>query len=44
VSIWDRWELKGFGKGTLQDMMTKLEEMYKGLSVVDVLRANANVF
>jgi hypothetical protein len=44
VSIWDRWEVKDFKKGTLQQLMTSLEQKYPGLVVVDVLKGNAIVY
>lgn len=44
VSIWDRWEVKEFKNGTLQQFMTKIEELYKGLEVRDVLRGNSPIY
>lgn len=44
VSIWDRWELKDFKEGTLKSMMVKIEELYKGLEVRDVIRGNTPVY
>ena len=44
VSIWDRWELKDFKNGSLQNMMTLIEEMHKGLEVRDIMRGNMPLF
>lgn len=44
VSIWDRWDLKDFKNQTLQQMITKVEEMHPGLELIDVLKGNANVY
>ncbi len=44
TSIWDRWELKDFGKGTLQQMITKVEELHPGLEVRDVMRGSTPIY
>ena len=44
VSIWDRWELKDFKDGSLKSMMTKIEEMHKGLEVKDIIRGNTPIY
>lgn len=44
VSIWDRWDIKDFKNGSLQQMITKIEEMHKGLEIFDVMKGNANVY
>jgi len=43
VSIWDRWDIKDFKNGSLQQMITQIEEMHKGLEIIDVLQGNSNV-
>lgn len=45
VSIWDRWDVKDFKKGTLQEMMTQVEAKFEGkLELIDVLKGNSNVY
>jgi len=44
VTIWDRWNIKNFGKGTLQQMMTQIEDTYKGLEVIDVKMGNTDIY
>lgn len=44
VSIWDRWELKDFKDGSLKSMMSKIEEMHKGLEVKDIIRGNTPIY
>jgi hypothetical protein len=44
TSIWDRWELKAFGKGTLQQMIQQIEEKYPGLEVRDVMRGSTPIY
>jgi len=44
VSIWDRWDIKDFKNGSLQQMITQIEEMHKGLEIIDVLQGNSNVY
>lgn len=45
VSIWDRWDLKDFKQGTLQQMISQIEDMHKNeLELVDVLKGNSNVY
>lgn len=44
VSIWDRWEIKDFKDGTLQQMMAKIEETYVGLEVRDIMRGNMPIY
>lgn len=45
VSLWDRWEVKGSSKSlTLQAMIKKIEQQYKGLEVRDVMRGNQPIY
>jgi hypothetical protein len=44
VSIWDRWDIKDFAKGTLQQMMTQLEELHPGLELIDVKKGNTDIY
>ena len=45
VSLWDRWEVRGAVKTlTLQAMIKKIEQQYKGLEVRDVMKGNQPIF
>jgi len=45
VSLWDRWEVRGSSKTlTLQSMIKKIEQQYKGLEVRDVMKGNLPIF
>ena len=44
MNLWDRWEVKNAGSMTLQAVISKLEETYKGLEVRDVMQGNQPIF
>jgi len=44
VSIWDRWDLPGSKATKLSDIITHVEETYKGLEVRDILRKGRPLF
>lgn len=37
VTLWDRWDIEGEVSTTIQDVITRIEDKYKGLEVRDVL-------
>jgi hypothetical protein len=43
TTLWDRWEVSAHDL-SLQEVIAKVEEQYKGLEVRDVLRGNAPVY
>lgn len=44
VSIWDRWDLKGSKSTKLSDVITFVEETYKGLEVRDIMHKGRPLF
>lgn len=44
VSLWDRWDLNGSKATTLADVVTYVEETYKGLEVRDIMKGNTPLY